>query len=148
MRKACDSDSRCGLACDASTCDAKSLAMCVERCEPLSAALRHPQDGPLPKKALPRGPCEASWCLAAKIDLPLSRGNFWLAIALAQIDSKMPPKLPLPHKRGLFFFFQNCPRGEGKCETSERIERQQIVSRQFLPRGIKMPLQALWVKTN
>ena len=35
MRNACDSDSRCGLACDASTRDAKSLAMWVERCEPL-----------------------------------------------------------------------------------------------------------------
>ena len=33
---ACDSDSRCGLACDASAHDAKSLAMWVERCEPLS----------------------------------------------------------------------------------------------------------------
>ena len=40
MRNACDSDSRCGLACDASACDAsardaKSLATRVERCEPL-----------------------------------------------------------------------------------------------------------------
>ena len=35
MRNACDSDSRCGLACDASTRDAKSLAMWGERCEPL-----------------------------------------------------------------------------------------------------------------
>ena len=35
MRNACDSDSRCGLACDASARDAKSLAMRVERCEPL-----------------------------------------------------------------------------------------------------------------
>ena len=35
MRNACDSDSRCGLACDASARDAKSLAMWVERCEPL-----------------------------------------------------------------------------------------------------------------
>ena len=35
MRIACDSDSRCGLACDASARDAKSLAMWVERCEPL-----------------------------------------------------------------------------------------------------------------
>ena len=34
MRNACDSDSRCGLACDASARDAKSLAMRVERCEP------------------------------------------------------------------------------------------------------------------
>ena len=35
MQNACDSDSGCALACDASTCDAKSLAMWVERCEPL-----------------------------------------------------------------------------------------------------------------
>ena len=38
MRNACDSDSRCGLACDARARDAKSLAMGVERCEPLSAS--------------------------------------------------------------------------------------------------------------
>ena len=36
MRNAYDSDSRCGLACDASARDAKSLAMWVERCEPLN----------------------------------------------------------------------------------------------------------------
>ena len=41
MRNACDSYSRCGLACDASTCDAKSLAMWVERCEPLSSLPMH-----------------------------------------------------------------------------------------------------------
>ena len=40
MRNACDSDSHCGLACDASTCDATSLAMWVERCEPLSSRSR------------------------------------------------------------------------------------------------------------
>ena len=39
IERCCDSDSRCGLACDASTCDAKSLATCVERCEPLSSLL-------------------------------------------------------------------------------------------------------------
>ena len=39
MRNACDSDSRCGLACDASARDAKSLAMWVERCEPPSIGL-------------------------------------------------------------------------------------------------------------
>ena len=39
MRNACDSDSRCGLACDVSTRDANSLAMWAERCEPL-------RDGP------------------------------------------------------------------------------------------------------
>ena len=35
------SDSRCGLACDASACDAKSLAMWFERCEPLRLELKH-----------------------------------------------------------------------------------------------------------
>ena len=30
MRNDCDSDSRCGLACDASARDAKSLAMCFD----------------------------------------------------------------------------------------------------------------------
>ena len=34
---ACDSDSGCGLACDATARDSKSLAMRVERCEPLSS---------------------------------------------------------------------------------------------------------------
>ena len=37
---------------------------------------------------------------------------------------KLCLKMPLPnclsHKRGLFSFFQNCPRGEGNCETTER----------------------------
>ena len=36
------------------------------------------------------------------------------------LSPKMPPKLSLPHKRGLFILFQNWPRGEGNCETSER----------------------------
>ena len=42
MRNACDSDSRCGWACDASTRDAKSLAIWVERCEPLRAGALQP----------------------------------------------------------------------------------------------------------
>ena len=36
LRNVCDSDFYCSLACDASARDAKSLAMRVERCEPLS----------------------------------------------------------------------------------------------------------------
>ena len=36
---------------------------------------------------LPRGPCETPWCLAAKVDSPLSRDNFWRAITLAQLVS-------------------------------------------------------------
>ena len=43
MRNACDSDSRCGLACDASARDVKSLAIRVERCEPLSPRLSGPR---------------------------------------------------------------------------------------------------------
>ena len=39
MWDACDSDSRCGLACDASACDAKSLATWVEQCKPLRSGL-------------------------------------------------------------------------------------------------------------
>ena len=35
VRNACDADSRCGWACDASAGYAKSLAMWAERCEPL-----------------------------------------------------------------------------------------------------------------
>ena len=73
-------------------------------------------------------------CLAAIFDSQLPS---------PKLSHKMPPKLPLPHNRGHFFLFQNCPRGEGNCAA---IERQKIVSRQFLPRGIKMPLRALWVK--
>ena len=37
--------------------------------------------------SLPRGPCKTLWWLAAKIDSPLSRGTFGLAITLAQIVS-------------------------------------------------------------
>ena len=53
-------------------------------------------------------------CLAAIFDSQLPS---------PKLSLKMPPKLPLPHKRGLFFFFQNCPRGEGNCAA---IERQKL----------------------
>ena len=39
MRNACDSDTRCGLACDASARHAESLAMRVEQCKPLSSSV-------------------------------------------------------------------------------------------------------------
>ena len=38
IRNACDLDSRCGLACDATACNAKLLAIQVERCEPPRAS--------------------------------------------------------------------------------------------------------------
>ena len=70
-------------------------------------------------------------CLAAIFDSQLPS---------PKLSLKLPPKLPLPHKRGHFFLFQNCPCGEG---NSAVIERQ---SRQFLPRGIEMPLRDHWKK--
>ena len=63
---------------------------------------------------MPRRPCEASWCLAAKLT-PHCRA--------AIFDSPLPsPKLPLrmpppPQERAIF---QNCPRGEGNCAAAER----------------------------
>ena len=39
-----------------------------------------------------------------------------------KLSLQMPPKLPLPTREG-FFFFQNCPRREGKCAA---IERQKL----------------------
>ena len=53
-------------------------------------------------------------CLAAIFDSQLP---------LPKLSLKMPPKLPLPHNRGHFFLFQNCPRGEGNCAA---IERQKL----------------------
>ena len=40
-----------------------------------------------------------------------------------ELSLKMPPKLPLPHNRGHFFLFQNCPHGEGNCAA---IEQQKL----------------------
>ena len=54
---------------------------------------------------------------------------------------KCLPNCLSPTLEDIFFLFQNCPRGEGNCAA---IFAAKIVSRQFLPRGIKMPLRALW----
>ena len=50
-------------------------------------------------------------CLAAIFDSQLPS---------PEVSLKMPPKLPLPHKRGLSCLFQNYPRGEGNCAAVER----------------------------
>ena len=44
MRNACSSENGCGLVCDGSVGDAKSLAMCFERCGPLSHLSSWPFD--------------------------------------------------------------------------------------------------------
>ena len=72
---------------------------------------------------LPRGPCEASWCLAAKIDSPLFAAFFDSQLPSPKLSLKMPPTLALHHKRGLFVVFQIFPRGEGNCAA---IERQKL----------------------
>ena len=59
-----------------------------------------------------------------------------------KLSPKVPPKMSLAHKRGLFSLSQNDPRGEGNCET---IEKTKIVSRQFLSRSIKMSLLAHFI---
>ena len=38
-----------------------------------------------------------------------------------KVSLKMPPKLPLPRKRGHLCLFQNYPRGEGNSENSRRL---------------------------
>ena len=53
-------------------------------------------------------------CLAAIFDSQLPS---------PKLSLKMPPKLPLPRKTGLFFFLQNYPRDEGNCAA---IERQKL----------------------
>ena len=54
------------------------------------------------------------YCLAAIFDSQLTS---------PKLSFKMPPKLPLPHKRGHFFLCQNWPHGEGNCAA---IERQKL----------------------
>ena len=54
-----------------------------------------------------RGPCETDWCLAAKIALDCLEAIFDSQLPSPKLSPKMPPKLSLPHKRGLFILFQN-----------------------------------------
>ena len=62
-----------------------------------------------------RRPCEASSCLAGqKLTPHCLAAIFDSHLPSPKLPLKMPPKLPLPHKRA-FFFFQNCPCGEGNC---------------------------------
>ena len=60
-----------------------------------------------------------------------------------KLSLKMPPKLPLPHNRGHFFLFQNCPRGEGNCAA---IERQKLSRGNFCLAASRCSSAALWVR--
>ena len=58
------------------------------------------------KRCLPRGPCETSRCLAANIDSHCLAAIFASQLPSPKLSLKMPPKLPLPHKRGHFSSFK------------------------------------------
>ena len=104
-----------------------------------------------------RPPFDPTQTQRALRDILMSRGKNWLPTVSRQklaphclaaifdselpspkLSLKMPPKLPLPHKRGHFFLFQTCPCCEGNCAA---IERQKLSPCNFC---IKMPLRALW----
>ena len=58
----------------------------------------------------------------------------------------MPPKLSLSPKRGRFFSsFKTAP---AVRVIAQQLSGKIVCARQFLPRGIKMPLQALWLTVN
>ena len=72
-------------------------------------------------RSKPRGPCETDWGVSRqKLTPHCLEAIFDSQLPSPKLSPKMPPKLSLPHKRGLFILFQNEPRGEGNCETSER----------------------------
>ena len=82
-------------------------------------------------------------CLAAIFDSQLPS---------SKLSRKMPPKLPLPHTRGHFFLFQNCPRGEGNCAA---IERQKLSRGNFClaasrclsgPSGYLLKKDRIWIQ--
>ena len=82
--------------------------------------------------------CEIS---RGKTCLPIVSRYFWLATTSPNLSPKRPPKLSLPHKRGLFFSFKLPPLWGQLRDNWET----KIVSRKFLPRDIKMSLLACWV---
>ena len=57
----------------------------------------------------PRGPCETSWCLAAKIVSYCLKTIFDSQLPSPKLSPKMPPKLSLAHKRGLLSSFKITP---------------------------------------
>ena len=98
MRNACDSDSRCSLACDASACDAKSLAMWVEQCEPLRRPVRAATDGKRAKNIWVKiqmsfepgfGACQS---LPQTIKAPFSR-----IFSLCSFEGSRPVSKPAPN---------------------------------------------------
>ena len=75
-----------------------------------------------PRRALsdPEGPARQIDVSRQKLSPHCLEAIFDSQLPSPKLSPKMPPKLSLPHKRGLFILFQNYPRGEANCETSER----------------------------
>ena len=101
--KACDSDSCCGLAWDASARDAKSLARWVERCEPLSSSpncslkregLRQPCLGLFASFRSQRPQhCNVGWLRTGRSCF----GNSALLKAIIEAPKLEPPKTPIQY---------------------------------------------------
>ena len=73
--------------------------------------------------AIPEGPARHLDASRQKLTPHCLAPIFDSQLPSPKLSLKMPPKLPLPHNRGHFFLFQNCPRGEGICAA---IERQKL----------------------
>ena len=71
----------------------------------------------------------------------VSRTIFDSQLPSPKLSHRMPPKLSLPHKRGLFSSFKVTP---AVRVFARQIERQKSVSRQVLPRDIRMSVLAHW----
>ena len=115
MRNVCDSDSRCGLACDASARDAKSLAIRVERCEPVSKwrimwKLVVTVNPPLPsdtKLLLTKNYSKIIIFEKLRISRVISRKSLsFLEILRVQIPSKITKK----NSQGIIFAIISCQR--------------------------------------
>ena len=61
-----------------------------------------------------------------------------------KLSPKMPPKLSLAHKRGHLFLFQNYPRSEGSCETTETATSRCL----FWPTGSPDPKKYRKIPNN
>ena len=72
------------------------------------------------KYTTPEGPARHLDASQQKLTPHFLAATFDSRLPSPKLSLKMPPKMPLPHKRGHIFLFQNFPRGEGNCAAIER----------------------------
>ena len=70
--------------------------------------------------AYPEGPVRHLNASLQKLTPHCLTAIFDWQLPSSELSLRMLPKLPLHHKRGQFFLFQNCPHGEGNCAATER----------------------------